>query len=1139
MSRSLSLTRLSMHLALRLGMLVLVLAIFAASIWWDNAENRGIAGRQPRSEIAWADVPRGGVNTYLLHAEVVTEAQRASGDNKVARTFQMIRAAGLHWVRVQFPWEDIEVCGKGDFVDCRSGSKGASTWTKYDYIVEQARANDLELIVRLDRPPDWARKQAIASAEVQAALKAGYQVTGPPDRFEDYADFVGAIAQHYRDDLRFYQIWNEPNLPGEWNYRRQDPAEMVRLLRLAGTAIRTNDPDAVILFPALSQTDGADGVATNDLEYLQGIYDAGGRDTFDIMSAQLYGLGQPPEEHRYIRPVVHDNLADQLLRPIETRTDVGRIVLLHEVMVRNGDTKKAVWISEIGWNSAPFEHPWGVSVSEQQKGQYLVGSMQRAQAEWPWVGAMCIWMFRWGGHEPDPRDPTPFFQLVDFDFQPLPAFQILADYLHASPAVPAAQPNSLASIAPVLVAAGVAATMAWSWPVLIAAMLALSTGGRRLARAGSRAAAPPVRMLISRLRRPVSTAQVALALVVGLVIFYRASAQVPITLLGAAIFLPAALLRPDLALLAIPMTVPLYLAPKGIWDARFGLSRPAGYFIPLHEFVLLATMLGAVVRLRPGRIDRAELRASLVGSWPILLFLATGTLGVLVADVARGPALREWRWRIVEPVLFYLLVRLYARTPVARQRLLWAWLLAGVAVALIGLLQLAGINLAPLISRQTCFSADVVVVGGVQRATSVYCHPNNLGLALGRVWPVLAAMAVAGLAGLRSRVAWRRPWRSPAIVATALCSIVLAGIAASFSKGAVMGAGAALVALGIVLHKRFLLALALAGVILIIMVALFTRIERLNPLGGSSGARIELWQSAAAMLREHPVFGVGLDQFYALRNQEGSRYIAPEATVTSERFASHPHNLVLDIWLRMGLIGLIAFAALILQFCRRAWSMRHEQRVLVAGLLAVLVAALVHGMVDNFYFVEDLAIVFWLHLALVDTLWVAAQRTPNAHGPPGAMWWSIWRYQLMDQHTPDELDEDLEDDDETEVEEDDAPLPAPAAGGVAETEEIGGLIFVSNPEYPYPFKVAQPPRFWMEEQTGVLADAVETYIAGERLSTAQLNALKVYLRQFVRRTPLTGDAKVHLLLQKLDRLRTTREIEDFADEIAEFGAEAF
>ena len=126
----------------------------------------------------------------------------------------------------------------------------------------------------------------------------------------------------------------------------------------------------------------------------------------------------------------------------------------------------------------------------------------------------------------------------------------------------------------------------------------------------------------------------------------------------------------------------------------------------------------------------------------------------------------------------------------------------------------------------------------------------------------------------------------------------------------------------------------------------------------------------------------------------------------------------------------------------------------------------------------------------------------------------------------------------------DEPKPAPETGqgrdeDTPEAETIDGLVFVANPNYPYPFKIARPPRFWMEEQTGVLADAVETYIAGERLSTAQLGAIKVYLRQFIRRAPLTGEAKVHVLLQKLDRLRTARELEDFADELAEYGAEVF
>jgi hypothetical protein len=126
------------------------------------------------------------------------------------------------------------------------------------------------------------------------------------------------------------------------------------------------------------------------------------------------------------------------------------------------------------------------------------------------------------------------------------------------------------------------------------------------------------------------------------------------------------------------------------------------------------------------------------------------------------------------------------------------------------------------------------------------------------------------------------------------------------------------------------------------------------------------------------------------------------------------------------------------------------------------------------------------------------------------------------------------------AEADDTPQQSPETPAEApESENIDGLVFVANPDYPYPFKVATPPRFWMEEQTGVLEDAVQAYMEGDRLTADQLRALKTYLKQFVERAPLTGDAKVNLLLQRLDRLRTTREIEDFADELAEFGAEVF
>lgn len=109
----------------------------------------------------------------------------------------------------------------------------------------------------------------------------------------------------------------------------------------------------------------------------------------------------------------------------------------------------------------------------------------------------------------------------------------------------------------------------------------------------------------------------------------------------------------------------------------------------------------------------------------------------------------------------------------------------------------------------------------------------------------------------------------------------------------------------------------------------------------------------------------------------------------------------------------------------------------------------------------------------------------------------------------------------------------------AEAEQIGALIFVPNPDYPYPFKVAAPPRFWMEETTGALSEAVDAYMNGERLSAEHLQRIKLYLRQFIERAMLTPEANRKLLLSKIDKLKTTGDIESYADEVSEYGAEVF
>jgi hypothetical protein len=106
-------------------------------------------------------------------------------------------------------------------------------------------------------------------------------------------------------------------------------------------------------------------------------------------------------------------------------------------------------------------------------------------------------------------------------------------------------------------------------------------------------------------------------------------------------------------------------------------------------------------------------------------------------------------------------------------------------------------------------------------------------------------------------------------------------------------------------------------------------------------------------------------------------------------------------------------------------------------------------------------------------------------------------------------------------------------------EQIDDLIYVPNPDYPYPFPTPQPPHFWMTEQTGKLSVAVERYFSGERLSPEDLRLLQSYLRQYVARAVIAEGVDRQALLRKIETLKNNRDVERFADELADAGIEPF
>jgi len=328
-------------------------------------------------------IPNTDVNPYggnfFLHEEVESW--------KIDKTLQMASEAGLGWVKQQFPWESLEK-SPGRFWDDRYN---VSTWDKYDFIVNTAAKYGLQVIARLDRPPDWARE-------------ANTTPWSPPKDFASYGQFVYEVAKHFKGRVRYYQIWNEPNLTEEWGNKPVDAKAYVEMLKVAYQEIKRADPDAYVLSAPLAQTVEQNQSHLSDVTFLEQMYAAGAKDYFDILFANAYGFSAPPED-----PPSPDVL------------NFSRVLLLRRVMESNGDAAKPVWFNEFGWNASPPDMPadslmWG-RVSEQQQAEFTVRAVEMARHDWPWAGVFNIWFFRQPGHI-GPDDSQFYFRMVDIGFTP-------------------------------------------------------------------------------------------------------------------------------------------------------------------------------------------------------------------------------------------------------------------------------------------------------------------------------------------------------------------------------------------------------------------------------------------------------------------------------------------------------------------------------------------------------------------------------------------------------------------------------------------------------------------------------------------------------------------------------------------------
>jgi len=138
--------------------------------------------------------------------------------------------------------------------------------------------------------------------------------------------------------------------------------------------------------------------------------------------------------------------------------------------------------------------------------------------------------------------------------------------------------------------------------------------------------------------------------------------------------------------------------------------------------------------------------------------------------------------------------------------------------------------------------------------------------------------------------------------------------------------------------------------------------DQLDLTSTSLEIRISQWKETLAYLADNTITGSGLANYQdALRPYHQQDFI--------EIFL-YPHNIILNFWTELGLLGLVSIIWLLasmMRYLRESLlrpKLNNDLRHMLWAVIAAWVALIVHGFVDVPYFKNDLSVLFMILVGL-------------------------------------------------------------------------------------------------------------------------------------------------------------------------------
>jgi len=269
------------------------------------------------------------------------------------KPINLLKDLRVNWTREEFIWKQIEP------------EKGKYDWTFYDRAFEKISGSNINVLGIIDYSAPWA-------TDDPNRADADKYMPNP----DDWRDYVGKVVERYGNKVKYWQIWNEPNLSVFFK-PEPDAGKYVELLKIASQEIRLRDGNAKVVLGGLS------GV---DVGYLGELKSLGAGEYFDIIALHPYRFDfkSPPESGGFM---------DDLKKAEKASEDFNN---------------KNIWFTEFGWPTDATE-----GVSEDIQAKFLARTYLMSFA-FPNVKKLFWYDFRDDGYNKSYREDN--FGLVKRDY---------------------------------------------------------------------------------------------------------------------------------------------------------------------------------------------------------------------------------------------------------------------------------------------------------------------------------------------------------------------------------------------------------------------------------------------------------------------------------------------------------------------------------------------------------------------------------------------------------------------------------------------------------------------------------------------------------------------------------------------------